>query len=145
MTGYKLVSKDDFEKDKIKEAIKIQKGVIEEQSVLYEKLHRSVQIEEIFPDAFELGPCKSNWVDVDIRNYEGELLERTVKVVVTRGDGATREIVIAHLPSDFVEDVIREKGITGNKYVDRAKCGRTVLTNRLSRIARENKVKAKKQ
>ena len=115
----------------------------EEYMRLYEKLHKSVQIEEMFPDAFELGPCKSTWVDFEIRDSEGALLERSVKFVVTRGDGSTREVAIDDLPSDFVEDIIIEKGITGNKYVDREKCGRTVLTNRLSKIARQSKAKAK--
>ena len=129
--------------DRIKEAIKKQKRLTEVQAHLYEKLHRSVQIEGMFPDAFELGPCKSTWVDFEIRDSEGALLERSVKFVVTRGDGSTREIAIDDLPSDFVEDTIREKGITGNKYMDREKCGRNVLTNRLSKIARQNKAKAK--
>ena len=125
--------------NRIKEAIKKQQEMAEEYMRLYEKLHKSVQIEEMFPDAFELGPCKSTWVDFAIRDSDGVLLELSVKFVVTRGDGSTREVVIGDLPSDFVEDIIRERGITGNKYMDREKCGRNVLTNRLSKIARKNK------
>ena len=79
----------------------------------------------MIPDAYEHGACVQTWVNVG---------RETVNFKVTRGDGSVREIPFEELPEDFVNHLIKEKGITGHLHSDNKKCGRTLLTEKLSKV-----------
>ena len=96
-----------------------------EVDALYTQLENSHKIQKLIPDAFEHGACKQTWVNVG---------QETVNFKVTRGDGSVREIPFEELPEDFVNHLIKEKGITGFLSGDNKKCGRTLLTEKLSKV-----------
>jgi hypothetical protein len=105
-----------------------------EVDALYIKLENSYKIQKLIPDAYEHGACVQTWVDVSQRASTGALLTRTVNFRVTRGDDSVREIPFEELPEEFVNHLIKEKGITGYLSGDYKKCGRTLLVEKLSKI-----------
>jgi hypothetical protein len=96
-----------------------------EVDALYIKLENSYKIQKLIPDAYEHGACVQTWVDVG---------RETVNFKVTRGDGSVREIPLEELPEEFVNHLIKEKGIIGHLHSDNKNCGRTLLTEKLSKV-----------
>jgi hypothetical protein len=116
---------DATEVDVVQEQIDNLRDKRREVDALYTQLENSHRITKLVPDAFEHGACKQTWVNVD---------KETVKFKVTRGDGSVREIPFEELPEDFVNHLIKEKGIIGHPHSDNKKCGRTLLTEKLSKV-----------
>ena len=112
-------------KDAFQEQLDALRKKREEVDALYTQLENSHRIQKLFPDAYEHGSCVQTWVDVD---------NDTVNYKVTRGDGSVREIPFEELPEDFVNHLIKEKGITGVLHSDNKNCGRTLLTEKLSKV-----------
>ena len=115
-----------------------------EVDALYTQLENSHRIQKLFPDAYEHGPCVQTWVDVSQRASTGALLTRTVNFRVTRGDDSVREIPFEELPEEFVNHLIKEKGIKGYLSGDYKKCGRTLLVEKLSKIKEREWVKKRR-
>ena len=111
-----------------------------EADALYDELDTSYRLQQIFPDVFEHGRCKATWVNVERAG------QKSVNYKTTRGDGSVREIHFEDLPESFVDHLIKEKGISGLLGADYKFCGKTLLTEKLSKIvsARKNKGWAKK-
>jgi hypothetical protein len=125
---------DATEVDVVQEQIDSLREKQSEVYALYIQLENSHKIKKLVPDAFEHGACKQTWVDVD---------NDTVNYKVTRGDGSVREISFEELPEDFVNHLIKEKGITGYLHSDNKKCGRSLLVKKLSKIKEKEWVKKK--
>lgn len=131
--------------DVIQEQIDNLRDKRREVDALYTQLENSHRIQKLIPDAYEHGACKQTWVDVSQRASTGALLTRTVNFKVTRGDGSVREIPFEELPEDFVNHLIKEKGITGHFHSDSKKCGRTLLVEKLSKIKEKEWVKKRRE
>ena len=116
-----------------------------EVDALYTQLENSHRIQKLFPDAYEHGPCVQTWVDVSQRASTGALLTRTVNFRVIRGDDSVREIPFEELPEEFVNHLIKEKGIKGYLSGDYKKCGRTLLVEKLSKIKEREWVKKRRE
>ncbi len=116
---------DATEVDVVQEQLDSLRNKRREVDALYTQLENSHKIKKLVPDAFEHGACKQTWVDVG---------RETVKFKVTRGDGSVREIPFEELPEEFVNHLIKEKGITGHLHSDNKNCGRTLLTEKLSKV-----------
>jgi len=95
-----------------------------EVDALYTQLENSHRIQKLIPDAYEHGACVQTWADVG---------RETVNFKVTRGDGSVREIPFEELPDEFVNHLIKEKGIIGHLHSDNKNCGRTLLVEKLSK------------
>jgi hypothetical protein len=125
---------DATEVDVVQEQIDNLRDKRREVDALYTQLENSHRIQKLIPDAYEHGSCVQTWVDVSQRASTGALLTRTVNFKVTRGDGSVREIPFEELPEDFVNRLIKEKGIIGHFHSDSKKCGRTLLVEKLSKV-----------
>ena len=96
-----------------------------EVDALYTELEDSYRIQKLIPDAYEHGACVQTWADVG---------RETVNFKVTRGDGSVREIPFEELPEEFINHLIKEKGIIGHLHSDNKNCGRTLLVEKLSKV-----------
>ncbi len=131
--------------DVIQEQIDNLRDKRREVDALYTQLENSHRIQKLIPDAYEHGPCVQTWVDVSQRASTDALLTRTVNFRVTRGDDSVREIPFEELPEEFVNHLIKEKGITGYLSGDYKKCGRTLLVEKLSKIKERQWVKKRRE
>ena len=131
--------------DVIQEQIDNLRDKRREVDALYTQLENSHRIQKLIPDAYEHGSCVQTWVDVSQRASTGALLTRTVNFRVTRGDDSVREIPFEELPEEFVNHLIKEKGITGYLSGDYKKCGRTLLVEKLSKIKERQWVKKRRE
>jgi hypothetical protein len=122
---------DATEVDVVQEQLDSLRNKRREVDALYTQLENSHKIKKLVPDAFEHGACKQTWVD--------SLGRKTVKFKVTRGDDSVREIPFEELPEDFVNHIIKEKGIVGVLYLDNKKCGKSLLVEKLSQIVSDRK------
>jgi hypothetical protein len=132
-------------KDAFQEQLDALRKKREEVDALYTQLENSHRIQKLIPDAYEHGACVQTWVDVSQRASTGALLMRTVKYKVTRGDGSVREIPFEELPEEFINHLIKEKGITGVLHSDNKNCGRTLLTEKLSKIKEREWIKKRRE
>lgn len=107
-----------------------------EVDALYTQLEDSYRIRRLIPDAYEHGACVQTWADVG---------RETVNFKVTRGDGSVREIPFDELPEEFINHLIKEKGITGHLHSDNKNCGRTLLTEKLSKVKSRQWVKKRRE
>lgn len=107
-----------------------------EVDALYTQLEDSYRIQKLIPDAYEHGACVQTWADVG---------RETVNFKVTRGDGSVREIPFEELPEEFVNHLIKEKGITGHLHSDNKNCGRTLLVEKLSKIKEREWIKKRRE
>jgi hypothetical protein len=72
-----------------------------EQSVLLDKLARSVALKEFIPDAFDHGPCRSY--------VTGNLFRpREMRFVVELGNGETRDFPVAEVPKELWSEDIQK-------------------------------------
>ena len=114
-----------------------------EADALYDELDDSYRLQKIFPDVFEHGRCKAIWVEANRRGTVERPGYMSVNYKVTRGDDSVREIHFEDLPEDFVNHLIKKKGITGHLHSDNKKCGRSLLVEKLSKIKEKEWVKKK--
>lgn len=131
--------------DVIQEQIDNLRDKRREVDALYTQLENSHRIQKLIPDAYEHGPCVQTWVDVSQRDSSGDRRRWTVNFKVTRGDDSVREIPFEELPEDFVNHLIKEKGIIGHFHSDSKKCGRTLLVEKLSKIKERQWVKKRRE
>ena len=120
--------------DVIQEQIDNLRDKRREVDALHTQLENSHRIQKLIPDAYEHGACVQTWVDVSQRDSSGDRRRWTVNFKVTRGDDSVREIPFEELPEDFVNHLIKEKGIIGHFHSDSKKCGRTLLVEKLSKV-----------
>ena len=106
-----------------------------EVDALYTQLEDSYRIQKLIPDAYEHGACVQTWAD-DVK---------TVNFKVTRGDGSVREIPFEELPEEFINHLIKEKGIVGILQMDNKKCGRSLLVEKLSKIKERERIKKRRE
>ena len=120
--------------DRVDALLKEQVKMTEKRTQLLKELNGSYRIQRIFPDAFEHGRCKQAW-----KEAKKSWINRSLILRVTRGDESIREMLFEDLPEWFVDEIIEEKGIKGNKYLDLKKNGNNLLTSKLSAAARRRK------
>lgn len=131
--------------DVIQEQIDNLRDKRREVDALYTQLENSHRIQKLIPDAYEHGPCVQTWVDVSHRDSPGGRRRWTVNFKVTRGDDSVREIPFEELPEEFVNHLIKEKGITGYFHSDSKKCGKTLLVEKLSKVKSRQWVKKRRE
>ena len=107
-----------------------------EVDALYTQLEDSYRIQKLIPDAYEHGACVQTWADVG---------RETVNFKVTRGDDSVREIPFEELPEEFINHLIKEKGIIGHLHSDNKNCGQTLLVEKLSKIKERERIKKRRE
>ena len=127
---------DATEVDVVQEQIDNLRDKRREVDALYTQLENSHRITKLVPDAFEHGACVQTWVNVG---------QETVNFKVTRGDDSVREIPFEELPEEFINHLIKEKGIIGHFHSDSKKCGRTLLVEKLSKVKSRQWVKKRRE
>lgn len=108
-----------------------------EVDALYTQLENSHRIQKLIPDAYEHGACVQTWVN--------DVEKETVNFKVTRGDDSVREIPFEELPEEFINHLIKEKGIIGHFHSDSKKCGKTLLVEKLSKVKSRQWVKKRRE
>ena len=79
----------------------------EQTAELYDKLDRSLALQDLCPVAFEHGSCKAGWV------VEESGQDRNAVFRITRGDGSTITFPFDEVPDTFKLEEAAKRDITG--------------------------------
>lgn len=102
---------------KIKEQMEMISGLREEVNENWKKLDVSLRIEQLCPDAFEHGSCKTSW----------EFVENAVVYQIKKGNGDVVLFPFNDVPDEFKNEEIQRRDLNRNQQFGRGPIERKLI------------------
>lgn len=102
---------------KIKEQMEMISGLREEVNENWKKLDVSLRIEQLCPDAFEYGSCKTSW----------EFVENAVVYQIKKGNGDVVLFPFNDVPDEFKNEEIQRRDLNRNQQFGRGPIERKLI------------------